>query len=57
MERPGTAAVLGVQSCTSKRRLDPARAEDALPSWRSMRNLTVKEITRGVRSGSFAENG
>jgi len=29
------------------------RAEDELPSWRSMRSLTVKETALGLRSGSL----
>jgi hypothetical protein len=33
------------------------RAEDELPSWRSMRSLTVKETALGLRSGSLAANG
>jgi len=33
------------------------RAEDELPSWRSMRSLTVKETALGLRSGSFARKG
>jgi hypothetical protein len=32
-------------------------AEDELPSWRSMRSLTVKETALGLRSGSLATNG
>jgi hypothetical protein len=33
------------------------RAEDELPSWRSMRSLMVKETALGLRSGSLARKG
>jgi len=33
------------------------RAEDVLPSWRSVQSLTVKETALGLRSGSLASNG
>ena len=32
------------------------RAEDVLPSWRSIRSLAVKETALGLRSGSLASN-
>ena len=43
-----TAAVQGVQSVGSDKKVRPRgsgekRAEDVLPSWRSMRTLAVKE--------------
>jgi hypothetical protein len=57
----GTAAVLGVQSVGSdevrSRRSGEKRAEDVLPSWRSMRSLAIKEMAQGLPSGSLAANG
>src|SRR6266403_1144899 len=46
---PGTAGVLGVQSCYVGQKVKPRvsgekRAEDVLPSWRSMQGLTVKKL-------------
>jgi hypothetical protein len=58
----GTAAVLGVQSVGSDKRLGPAGAEkkgseDVLPSWRSLRSLAVQETAHGLPRGSLASNG
>ena len=59
---PGTAASLGVQSCGTGKKSGPRvsgekRAEDGLPSRRSMRSVTVKETALGLRSGSLASTG
>jgi len=48
-----------LQSCGSGKKVKPRvsgekRAEDVLPSWRSMQSLAVKETALGLRSGSLA---
>ena len=50
-------AVLWVGQKVKPRVSGEKRAEDVLPSWRSVQSLTVKETTLGLRSGSLASNG
>jgi len=50
---------VGLQSCRSGKKVKPRvsgekRAEDVLPSWRSVQSLAVKETALGLRSGSLA---
>jgi len=59
MRGPGTTAVFGRAVLYVAQKVRPRgsgekRAEDALPSWRSMRSLTVKETALGLQSGSLA---
>jgi hypothetical protein len=50
-------AVLYVAQKVRPRASGKKRAEDALPSWRSMRSLAVKVTGLGLRSGNLAANG
>jgi hypothetical protein len=50
-------AVLSVGQRVRLRVSGEKRAEDVLPSWRSMQSLTVKETALGLRSGGFASKG
>jgi hypothetical protein len=53
----GLGAVLQAGQKVRRHVSGEKRAEDVLPSWRSMQSLTVKETTLGLRSGSLAANG
>ena len=50
-------AVLWVGQRVRRRVSGEKRAEDVLPSWRSMQSLTVKETALGLRSGGLASKG